>query len=613
MDAKAFAGKTLFFVVMVLFIAGFSAVFGQENSLIGVIVVVMALMLLQRDLSARPGVNLAGILVLNVAMGLCAYVSVTDEYVGLLVNVVMVFVIVVLTMQDLASPAHFPFLLGYAFMLAVPVDADQLPVRLLALAVGSVLVVAMNVVVNRGRFGKVSRAGMTALCGSVAEAARRRAAGGTPDPSMFDASCRGLGAALGDRLRSNFLVTARDRSVLDLMVAVRCLGRRVCECDDDPETLRGIASLMDLLGSGEATTEAFEEAVARLRASGPSADPLTMSAVASVGHAMSRALRPEEDAPRRVPVSVRMREVFRTDSARFTFGVRMTLLFSMWAFVWRHWDLENAKWLLFTTVAIVQPYVDRSVVKSAHRVAGTLVGAVAFVVLAALVGGDVALMSAALLVINYVYTVLDPKRYDVQMAFVTVSALIAAGMAAPTDAVIAERVLYILAGVLVATLANYIILPYRLREETLDLAARRLAIAREHISCLMGSLRGSPDDAAEAGCVARSAAASRKMSMNAERDPSPELDALCDSLDDLSARCADVYRSARTAGPEARAAAISMLEDPGSPAPTGFDGGEEAFLEGVVGLADSYRAGRSRLADLAVADRARGHEIRGRG
>lgn len=614
MDAKTVVGKTVFFVVMVLFIAGFSAVFGQENSLVGVIIVVMALMLLQRDLSARPMVNLGGILALNLAMGLCAYVSLMDEYLGLVLNLVLVFAIVFLTLQDLASPMHFPFLLGYAFMLAVPVTGDQLPVRLLSLAVGSVLVVAMNWVVNRGRFDKVSHRGMEALCRSVAGCARVAAEGGVPDTSALDESCRGMGVALGDRLKSNFLTEPADRSLLDLMVAVRTLGRRVCERERDGAVLERVAGLMETLAdheAGKVTADEFHGAVRTFLASCPGADPLTRSAVSSVDDALSRlsdasAMSADRKASVR-PSAVRLREEMRADSARFTFAVRMTLLFAMWAFVWQHWDLENAKWLLFTTVAIVQPYVDGSMRKSVHRVAGTLVGAVAFLVLAVMVGEDAMLMSAALMLINYVYTVLDPKRYDVQMAFVTVSALIAAGMASPTDAVVTERVLYILAGVAVATLANFVLLPYRLREETLDLAARHLALAREHMSCLSRALTGSPDDVMEASLVVRSASVSRKMAMNAEREPSTELDVLCDSLDDLTARCASVYRMVREAGEGARKAAADLLADPDSDpreACAGLGRGDAEFVEGVAGLLDSYREGRSRLADLAVAGRA---------
>ena len=46
MDAKTFAGKTVFFILICLFVSGFTAQFGQENSLVGVIVIVLALTLL---------------------------------------------------------------------------------------------------------------------------------------------------------------------------------------------------------------------------------------------------------------------------------------------------------------------------------------------------------------------------------------------------------------------------------------------------------------------------------------------------------------------------------------------------------------------------------------
>ena len=44
MDAKTVAGKSLFFILICLFVAVFAQVFGQENSLTGVVVVVLALM-----------------------------------------------------------------------------------------------------------------------------------------------------------------------------------------------------------------------------------------------------------------------------------------------------------------------------------------------------------------------------------------------------------------------------------------------------------------------------------------------------------------------------------------------------------------------------------------
>lgn len=66
------------------------------------------------------------------------------------------------------------------------------------------------------------------------------------------------------------------------------------------------------------------------------------------------------EVPRAFKFRTIMKENLRTDSVRFAFAVRMAVLFTVWAFIWQYWELENAKWLLFTTVAIVQPYVEGS-------------------------------------------------------------------------------------------------------------------------------------------------------------------------------------------------------------------------------------------------------------
>ena len=93
--------------------------------------------------------------------------------------------------------------------------------------------------------------------------------------------------------------------------------------------------------------------------------------------------------------------------------------------------------------------------------------------------------------------------------------------------------------------------------------------------------------------------------MNAEREPSPELEALADSLDDLAARCAAAYRSARDAGPEAREAAVRLLEGSAPQDGRELSPADSDFLDGVAGVVDSYHASRDRFADLAVAGRVR--------
>ena len=70
MDARTVAGKSLFFILICAFVTAFSRVFGPENSLVGVIILVLALTMLSRDLSVRPVWNLGVMTACVLAMGL---------------------------------------------------------------------------------------------------------------------------------------------------------------------------------------------------------------------------------------------------------------------------------------------------------------------------------------------------------------------------------------------------------------------------------------------------------------------------------------------------------------------------------------------------------------
>lgn len=165
MDARTLAGKSLFFILICVFVSGFSRIFGPENNLTGVIIIVLALTMLSRDLSVRPVWNLGVMVASTLIMGLFSFVSIWsgNPFMGAALNFAFVFGACFYAMHDLNSPMHFPFLLGYTFMLSVPVSPEDLPMRLLALVVGSVFVVGLNVVFHYASKGRREREGITAI------------------------------------------------------------------------------------------------------------------------------------------------------------------------------------------------------------------------------------------------------------------------------------------------------------------------------------------------------------------------------------------------------------------------------------------------------------------
>ena len=336
----------------------------------------------------------------------------------------MVFALSFITTQDLRSPMHFPFLLGYTFMLSVPVSSEDLPVRILALVTGSVFIVALNVMVNRKRHSSTCHRSISAMCSEVSACCERVLSTGESSSEQLDTLCLRLRGTMYDRLRKSFFTTPGDRRVLDMAASLQMAGRAVCQRERDGDVLRALKSLMDCLmvhENGKTDPSGFLAAAEGFLSDHPDADGVITASVVSLRDCLTSLS--DDGRGQRTDLGDRMRAVakesFRTDSARFTFAVRMSVVFTVFAFVWQYWDLENAKWLLFTTVALVLPYVDNAWRKSAMRLTGTVAGVAVFAVVLALVGGDVGMLSVSLLVANYVYTVLDPKRYDVMMVFIT--------------------------------------------------------------------------------------------------------------------------------------------------------------------------------------------------
>ena len=492
---------------------------------------------------------------------------------------------------------HFPFLLGYAFMLSVPVSAEDLPVRVLALVVGSVFIVLLNVLINRNRHSKTCHGGIIAICREVSGCCRGMLDDGQASSDNLDAVCMRLRGSMYDRLRRSFFATPGDGTVLSLVSALHMAGRSVCRGGHAKEVLEDLASLMDTVSAHEGGSREVSDVVDA--ANGfldrhPDANDVLRASVVDLRDGLSSLASDNHSVRRDVHLQMRAmaRETVRRDSARFTFAVRMSVVFTLFAFVWQYWDLENAKWLLFTTVALVLPYVDGAWRKSAMRLTGTLAGIAAFAVVLVATGGELGLLTAALMLANYVYTVLDPKRYDVMMVFITFSALVAASMSAPADDAVLERIAFILLGVVVATAANYLLLPYRLDDENASLGGRYLALNDSMLEHARSALEGRRDADGETVAGLTAAGVSAKLHMNAETCQDGDADLFLSLQDGVSSQCAMLCRGAGRLTEEGRSAALSALSGDGTEdaCPTDRDAEYLAVLRATLRMQDESRS-----------------------
>ena len=609
MDARTLAGKTLFFVLICVFVSGFSGVFGQENSLVGVIIIVLALTMLSRDLSVRPVWNLGVMCACTLAMGTFSFLSVWlgDPFVGAALNFLFVFGACFYALHDLSSPMHFPFLLGYAFMLSAPIGAEGIPLRVAALLLGSVFVVGLNVLFHHVSRGRRERDGMVAICREVSSLCTTIKAGSVATTDRLDGLCSTMDGYLYERLKSRFVSRPGDRRMLDVVVSLQVIGTAVCDRERDPAVLDGIAGISDALASfqqGDDMQPLLDHIDSFLREM--DADPETRTALRILRDdlwRMSFSTTEERFDEADVPASFRagtiLRENMRLDSVRFTFSFRMALMFSLCAFAWQYSGDENAKALVFTTIAMVQPYLEGTARRTAMRLLGTFVGILAAIASLVIAGGDLGTLTAILLVANYVFTVTAPKRYEVMMAFITLSSLLTAMMTNPPETILTERVAMIIAGVLIASIANRVILPYRLADENIVLGGRYVDVTGGQIRSLGDAADGRRDPMGETALVLRAATISSKMRMNVTSRRDLAVEMLLSRQDNLTARIMLLSRSMETADSRCRGIIRDMVGgfDPSGPPETvdtdGLDDKEADLVREAAGILDGYRRDRA--------------------
>lgn len=511
MDKGSLVKKSAFFLAICLFVAGFSALFGEDNSLVGVIIVVMALMMFSRDLSVRPLWNLGGLLAITLSMGLGSYVSLLDPFLGVPLNFVIVFSISYCTTRNLGTPLHFPFLLGYAFMLSVPVSAEELSTRILALVVGSVLIVGLNVLLNRKTRDGTSHKAIATVCGKVRDCIQSMTTEGSADPTELNRTCAELDSVMRDRLNTLFFTESRDRRALETRTALQNLGNAVCEGGNPPGLLRDLESLMDLVESfenGESEASEVSDRIDSILSQHDCGYPV-LSSLRLLQSSLAE--KPEGTVE---SLKGTIRNDVSTDSIGFTFATRMALLFTFCTFIWQYYGLEHAEWMLYSIVALVQPYTDSSWRKAAMRMAGTLAGVAIAVVICIAIGPDPTMLGIAMLVVSYLYMVIDPKRYDLMMMFITVMVLITSAMTEPVSGAFGDRLVFTLLGVILAVASNYLILPYRMRDENIELCMKYLRVSRDGLYDVVSGT----DPAKTALIHTEASGISRKLHMNCPED-----------------------------------------------------------------------------------------------
>lgn len=146
---KKFIENTRMFFIILLFVKVFEVIFGSNNSLVGVSILITILILKYEDLTENFWGSLFKILFVNVVSGIFTYLATNNIYLGIALNFLALFTITYMFTSKMNKMMVIPFGLQYLFMLYSPVVGYDFIKRLIELGVGAILVMIVQLITYR--------------------------------------------------------------------------------------------------------------------------------------------------------------------------------------------------------------------------------------------------------------------------------------------------------------------------------------------------------------------------------------------------------------------------------------------------------------------------------
>lgn len=140
--------KTILFLVILIFIGIFKSLFGNENTTVGIVTVIILLMLLGKDLIKNPIKNFLILLCINLAIGFGAFWAANNVWIGIIIDFLALSLIGYYFTYAMTKGLVLPYGLGYLFMLNGPVYGDVFVKRIYALIFSVVIIMISQFIVN---------------------------------------------------------------------------------------------------------------------------------------------------------------------------------------------------------------------------------------------------------------------------------------------------------------------------------------------------------------------------------------------------------------------------------------------------------------------------------
>lgn len=480
---KQIISNTIMFVFIMLFVMLFSNIFGEANKMVGIVVLIIGLVISEKDLTQNLNVLTVWLVSVNIFMGIASYFAILNPFLGLLFNIPFIFYVTYMMVAGKKKPYHFPFILGYLFLLlSSPVtNIGDLPGRLIALIAGSLVIVGLQYLFNKDTYKKILKSENEQVLNILEKRINRILNHDLMDypeeiEALEDSMQRFMKVTYE---RRNFKSTLTPESMhrvtemITLEKIYHLLGRLGIDYRDNMVEENFLFDLKKLIG--DLKNNDFSCATKLI-------DKWDGQILTGSEFEIKQAIyilkaSENNDYPVRNENLLKQMMHIDRESLAYKFSLRLTILLTIGMFIIGYFNLEYGRWLCFTILALVQPGYEESNKKTWMRFVGTGIGVVIFLILFNIFTNQIA---RTIIILCSSYIGMYFNRYDLKMIFITIQSLGAAIIGSTGGIVAQNRIYLVLLGGVIAYLGNRYLFTIREQQEKLHYAE----LYKQYKSCL---------------------------------------------------------------------------------------------------------------------------------
>ena len=476
--------QTILYVFIMAFVITFKIIFGDKNILVGVMGITAILMLTQINLTVSPGKNLVKLLIINLGIGIFTYLANLNIWAAIPINFIGIFVIAYTFYYNLKSPVYLPFTLQYMFLLATPITAAELPMRLLSLLVAPIGIMLIQFVVNKNKTTKVGNKLIGGICDNLIKKINNDE-NKVEINEAIKKNANDFRKIIYDNRKDNFYVTEEGRIKLNIVIILEKLSNLLDESTNNKQLLNDlIVCLQELkysLGK-EDNLKNIADNISKILNNYKRDNindlvslrilntinmlDISLGELKSLGKENYNTIKANKSIPEQYKMINVHKKEFYTKSVKFSYAIRVSLGITISAFIADYFKFPEGRWIYFTAFAIIIPIYELSKKKLRDRIFATLVGG-AIIVIVFTLFKNMLIRMLVIMAAGYLRSYTSTYRYGT--IYTTICAIGAAAMTGGAVVLTIDRIVFVIFGTIIAIIINRFVLPVRMKDANKEL------------------------------------------------------------------------------------------------------------------------------------------------